>query len=372
MIEISKKQREFLKIFLQFGEMSSSAIQIKLTANGSRTSLVTVKRTLSEMAAAYLLQVIGSGRSTKYKITTLGRVFADIDVRQYCAMEPDRRYGLQHFNFQLLPELPVEIFTPQEVEQLQRATSAYEVRTTDLSVAMQKKELERLVIELSWKSSKIEGNTYTLLDTEKLILENTPAPGHDRKEAKMILNHKAAFTWIYTHAADYRTLTRANLEKLHATLIADLEIDHGFREKPVGVVGSRYQPLDNLHQLTEAVDQLTAAVNRMASPYAKAFVALMGISYIQPFGDGNKRTARLMANALLLSHGRAPLSYRSVDEVAYREATLALYELNTIVLLRRIFVEQYIFAATHYGVKVGEVVEDCLQWRVKRGEKPKR
>lgn len=351
---ITEKQQQFLKVFLQYGEMSSSAVHAKMTASGLRTSLVTVKRALSEMAETGLFKVVGSGRATQYVITTAGRVFADIDVRQYCAIEPDRRYGLQHFNFQFLPELPVEIFTNQENEQLQQATRAYEARTTDLSVAMQKKELERLVIELSWKSSKIEGNTYTLLDTEKLLLENMPAPGHDRKEATMILNHKAAFTWIYTHAADYRTLTRANLEKLHATLIADLEIDHGFRQKPVGVVGSRYQPLDNAHQLTEAVDQLTGAVNRMTSPYAKAFVALLGISYIQPFGDGNKRTARLMANALLLSHGRAPLSYRSVDEVAYREATLALYELNTIVPLRSIFVEQYTFAATHYGVKSGE------------------
>ncbi len=352
MVEISQKQQQLLKIFLQYGEMSSSAVHEKVTVAGLRTSLVTTKRALSDMAEIGLLAVVGSGRSTQYAITTVGRVFADVNVRQYCAMEPDQRYGLEHFNFQLLPELPVDIFSKQEVDMLQQATRAYEERTTDLSEAMQKKELERLVIELSWKSSKIEGNTYTLLDTEKLILENTLAPGHDRKEAVMILNHKAAFTWIYTHAADYRTLTRANLEKLHAVLVADLDIDLGFRGKPVGVLGSRYQPLDNVHQVTEAVDQLATAISRMTSPYAKAFAALLGISYIQPFGDGNKRTARLMANALLLSHGRAPLSYRSVDEVAYREATLALYELNTVVPLRHIFVEQYTFAATHYGVKV--------------------
>ncbi|MEK7518636.1 MAG: Fic family protein [Patescibacteria group bacterium] len=351
MNEISEKQQQLLKIFLQYGEMGSSAVHSRLTADGLRTSLVTVKRALSEMAENGLLVVVGSGRATQYVITTVGRVFADVDVQQYCAVEPDRRYGLEHFNFQLLPELPVDIFPKQEVDMLQQATRAYEERTTDLSESMQKKELERLVIELSWKSSKIEGNTYTLLDTEKLILENTPAPGHDEKEAVMILNHKKAFTWIYTHAADYRSLTRANLEKLHALLVVDLEIDLGFRSKPVGVLGSRYQPLDNVHQVTEAVDQLTTAIDRMTSPYAKAFVALLGISYIQPFGDGNKRTARLMANALLLSHGRAPLSYRSVDEVAYREATLAFYELNTVVPLRQIFVEQYIFAATHYGVK---------------------
>ncbi|MEK7569939.1 MAG: Fic family protein [Patescibacteria group bacterium] len=351
MIEINEKQQQLLKIFLQFGEMSSSAVHTRVTEAGLRTSLVTIKRALSEMVATGLLAVVGSGRATRYKIATVGRVFADVDARQYCAVEPDKRYGFQNFNFQLFPELPVDIFSKQEADMLQQATQAYEVRTTDLSEAMQKKELERLVIELSWKSSKIEGNTYTLLDTEKLLLENTPAVGHDKQEAAMILNHKAAFTWIYSHATDFRTVTRAHLEKVHALLVADLDIDLGFRSKPVGVVGSRYQPLDNAHQVTEAVDQLTTSVNSMTSPYAKAFVALLGISYIQPFGDGNKRTARLMANAVLLAHGRAPLSYRSVDEVAYREATLALYELNTIVPLRKIFVEQYTFAASHYGVK---------------------
>lgn len=154
----------------------------------------------------------------------------------------------------------------------------------------------------------------------------------------MILNHKEAFNYIRTNAAQFRAMTRKNLEDLHAILVKGLSIGQGFREKPVGVVGSKYQPPDNIYQITEAVDALIAAAERLTTPYAKALAALLGIGYIQPFEDGNKRTSRLMANALLLAHGAAPLSYRSVDENDYREAMLIFYELNSIVPFKKIFI----------------------------------
>ena len=146
-------------------------------------------------------------------------------------------------------------------------------------------------------------------------------------------------------------LTRANLEQLHGILVKDLSVGLGFRKKLVGVVGSKYRPLDNIYQIQEAVDMLAATVAKMQTPYGKALAALLGISYIQPFEDGNKRTARLMANALLLAHGCAPLSYRSVEEKDYREATLVFYELNSLLPFKQIFVEQYEFAAKNYAVK---------------------
>ena len=125
----------------------------------------------------------------------------------------------------------------------------------------------------------------------------------------------------------------------------------GLRTKPVGVVGSVYQPLDNRHQIQEAVEALCGAVRATHTPYGKALTALVWISYIQPFEDGNKRTARLMANALLLAYGCAPLSYRSVDENEYREATLVFYELSSLLPFKKIFIEQYDFAARNYAVK---------------------
>lgn len=226
-------------------------------------SLVTVKRALSEMAKSGLLAVQGSGPSTAYSVSAFGRLNANIDARTYCAVEPDKRYGLSRYNFELLPAIPVDIFSDEELRTLEDATAEYRRRTFDIPDAIQKKELERLVVELSWKSSRIEGNTYTLLDTEKLILENKEAPGHSKSEALMILNHKNAFAFIRENASQFKNLTRANLEKLHAVLVKDL----------------------------------------------------------------------------------------SVDEKEYREAMLVFYELNSIILFKKIFISQYDFAAKNYAVK---------------------
>lgn len=351
MATTGQKHQNIIGIFLEKGEMQSSDVYAETNKFGGKTSLVTIKRALSEMTGEGILEVSGSGRSTVYRITPKGRVFADINAKQYVAMEPDKRFGLSRYNFDLFKAFPSDIFTDDELKMLDDSTDLYKKRTADLPMAIQKKELERLVIELSWKSSKIEGNTYTLLDTEKLILENKEAPGHSKKEARMILNHKDAFNYIHQNSAHFKILTRKNMEELHAILIKDLSVGLGLRTKPVGVTGSKYLPLDNVHQITEAVENLMAAISRMSIPYAKALVALLGIGYIQPFEDGNKRTSRLMANALLMSHSASPLSYRSVDENEYREAMLVFYELNSIVPLKKIFIGQYEFAARNYAAK---------------------
>jgi Fic family protein len=346
-----QKQQKIISLLLEAEMLSSSDIYAAIGTLGESVSLVTVKRALSEMVRVGLLLSAGSGRSIKYSVSTLGRIFAEVDARAYCAIEPDKRYGLKRYNFDLFSALPTEIFSEKELGVLDRATAEYLKRTAGLSPAIQRKELERLIIELSWKSSRIEGNTYTLLDTERLIRENKEAPGHTKAEARMILNHKDAFQFVHEHADNFQTITRKNLEELHAILVNGLNVGVGLRRRPVGVVGSVYQPLDNIHQIAEAVDALSHAVLRVATPYAKALVALLGIGYIQPFEDGNKRTGRLMANALLMAHTRAPLSYRSVDEDEYREAVLVFYELNSIMPFKKILISQYDFAARNYTAR---------------------
>lgn len=351
MIKISQKQQKIITIILEKGASQSSSIHKELIKAGEDISLVTIKRALSEMIDRGLLAAIGSGRSLNYEATIAGRIFADINAKKYCAIEPDRRYGLNRYNFDLFADLPADIISDDELQILNKSTSEYEQRTKDLPETIQKKELERLIIELSWKSSKIEGNTYTLLDTEKLILENKEAAGHSKKEAAMILNHKDAFNYIHRNSKQFKSLTKKNLEDLHAILVKDLSVGLGLRKKLVGVIGSKYQPLDNIHQITDAVEDLSGTVSKMQTPFAKALMALLGISYIQPFEDGNKRTARLMANAILLAYGCAPLSYRSVEESEYREAMLVFYEVNSIIPFKNIFIGQYNFAAINYAVK---------------------
>lgn len=350
-MNISSREQKIIDILLEQDSLQSSDIHEMLAKREEDVSLVTVKRALSDMVARGILIASGSGRSSSYQVGVLGRIFADIDARAYCAIEPDRRGGLKRYNQDLFVGIPDAIFSPEELKKLEDATVEYTRRTTDLSPTIQKRELERLVIELSWKSSKIEGNTYTLLDTEKLILENKEAPGHIHGEAQMILNHKDAFNFVHENADSFKVLSRAHIEELHAILVKDLNVGEGLRERVVGIIGSVYQPLDNLHQVREGLEALTAAVARAQTPYAKALVALLGISYLQPFEDGNKRTARLLANAILLAYACAPLSYRSVEEGEYREAMLVFYEVNSIVPFKKIFMEQYDFAARTYAVK---------------------
>jgi fido (protein-threonine AMPylation protein) len=350
-MDISPREQKIITILLEQESLQSSNIHELLAKRGEDVSLVTVKRSLSYMVARGILLASGSGRSSAYQVSVLGRIFADIDARGYCAIEPDRRYGLKRYNQELFAGMPEAIFSSEELKTLEDATAEYRERTTGLPPTIQKKELERLVIELSWKSSKIEGNTYTLLDTEKLILENKEAPGHTRSEAQMILNHKDAFNFVRENPSFFKTLSRTPIEELHAILVKDLDVGGGLRKRMVGITGSVYQPLDNLHQVREGLEALVQAVARVQTPYAKALVALCGISYLQPFEDGNKRTARLLANAILLAYACAPLSYRSVEESEYREATLVFYEINSIVPFKKIFINQYDFAARTYAAK---------------------
>jgi Fic family protein len=350
MVNLNKKQQHIIGILFREDALSSSVIQEKLAGVEENISLVTVKRALSEMVELGVLSVSGSGRSTVYSVHNVGRMFADVDAKEYCSIEPDVRYGLRQFNFDLFADIPEDVFSKENKDMLDAATNTYRESIKALPDSIQKKELQRLIIELSWKSSKIEGNTYTLLDTEKLLLENKVAQDKTKEETQMILNHKEAFDFIHAHTDRFETLTRRNMEEVHSILVKDLGVDSGLREKRVGVVGSIYRPLDNIHQITEAVGQLEAAIFHTPSAYGKAFLALIGIAYIQPFNDGNKRTSRLMANALLLSHGLSPLSYRSVDENSYREAMLVFYEVNSLIPIKNIFVEQYDFAARNYAV----------------------
>jgi Fic family protein len=352
MIKIVHNQQIILKIFLQNQSLASSEVHAQLLSSGSDVSLVTVKRELSELKTQGLLTVSGAGPATLYAISALGRLYVDVDAKDYSAIDPDKRYGLKGFNFDLFKSIPDDVFSDVEIQELNNATEVYTKNIQSISQTLEEKELERFIIELSWKSSKIEGNTYTLLDTEKLILRGIEAVGHDKDEAKMILNHKEAFKFVRDNAFTFKELDLAKIEEVHKILVKDLNVNYGLREKAVGVTGSIYRPLDNIHQIREAVELLCKVINKTPSSYEKAMLALLGLSYIQPFEDGNKRTSRLVANSVLLAHGYAPLSYRSVDENDYREAILVFYELNSLVPFKKIFIEQYIFAAKNYAIGV--------------------
>src|SRR5205807_7269771 len=153
-----------------------------------------------------------------------------------------------------------------------------------------RKDLERFVIELSWKSSKIEGNTYTLLDTERLLKEAKEAPGHPHDEAVMILNHKKAFDYVWQHQKTFRELTKMQMREVHQLLVEGLHVPNGLRELPVGITGTVYVPPASKVEISSYLCDIIDTINDIDEPVEKAMACLVLLPYLQPFADGNKRT----------------------------------------------------------------------------------
>ena len=344
--ELNQRQKLVLSKLLLGREYAMSHIATFFV--DSRPSPATISRDVRDLRDAGFLEQTGERKSARYTLTVFGAAFSPIDAQQYCAVDVDNRIGSTRYQFDLFSRFPISLFSDQDVIDLENTTKNYIERSHGASDTIRKKELERFVIELSWKSSKIEGNTYTLLDTELLLKEGIEAKGHSKEEAIMIINHKNAFNYAIGNKDQYKSVGVRQIEDMHRFLVEGLDVSFGLRSRSVGITGSLYTPLTIATQIDEALQELCRAVERMTTPYDKALLMLVGISYIQPFEDGNKRTARLMANALLLAYDCAPLSYRNVNEVSYRENILVFYEKQSIVSMRDMFREQYIFAGEQY------------------------
>ena len=240
------------------------------------------------------------------------------------------------------------LLTNKEKIELEKLNAGYLEKRNKLSPTLLQKEFERLTVELAWKSSKIEGNTYTLLDTERLLNENISAKGKTKEETNMVLNHKKALDFVLKAPEYYKNLTVAKIEDLHKLLVNELGVATGIRNGMVGIVGTNYKPLDNSYQIKEALKNLIEVINKTDNPIEKALISVLMIAYIQPFEDGNKRTSRILGNALLLANNYCPLSYRSVDEIEYKKAIILFYEQNNASYFKRLFIEQFRQAVSKY------------------------
>lgn len=204
--------------------------------------------------------------------------------------------------------------------------------------------MDRLLVDLSWSSSRLEGNTYSRLDTQNLIEFGRYAEGKDRLEAQMILNHKAAIEMLVDGASEIG-FNRYTLQNLHAlladNLLPDASAGGRLRTIDVTISGSVYQPTALPQLIEECFDTLLAKADAIIDPFEQAFFAMVHLPYLQPFDDVNKRVSRLAANIPLIRHNLAPLSFVDVPEKAYIEGTLALYELNRPELLRDVFAWAY-------------------------------
>lgn len=204
--------------------------------------------------------------------------------------------------------------------------------------------LNRLLIDLSWASSRLEGNTYSRLETQNLIEFGHAAEGKDQREAQMILNHKAAIEMLvgYPEEIGFNLHTFLNL---HALLSENLLPDpHGsgcLRTRIVEIGGTVFHPLAVPQQIEEYFRLILRKTDAVHDPFEQAFFLMVHVPYLQPFDDVNKRVSRVGANIPLMKHNLSPLSFVDVPEKPYIDGTLAVYEFNRVELLRDVFIWAY-------------------------------
>ena len=310
----------------------------------------TMKRLLSAAVKEGNIETAGRGPATKYKLTPQAHVTMPLDLATYFDKDIDEREVQESFNFDLIRDvLPkVEIFTKEELEVLNDAQMEFEKNTEGMTELEYRKEMERLGVDLSWKSSQIEGNTYSLLETERLLKDKQTASGKTKEEAIMLLNHKDALDFVLDIPDYLKELSVHRIEDIHSILTKELEVDRNIRHRRVGITGTNYRPLDNEFQIREALEDTCTLVNGKDNVFEKALLTLVLLSYIQAFVDGNKRTARITSNAVLIANGYCPISFRTVDSIDYKKAMLIFYEQNNIAAFKKIFIEQFLFAVKTY------------------------
>lgn len=227
--------------------------------------------------------------------------------------------------------------------------------------------LNRLLVDLSWASSRLEGNTYTRLDTENLIEKGQAAEGKDRREAQMILNHKAAIELLVQKAEEigFNAFTFFNLHALLSeNLLSNPRASGRLREAIVGVEGTVFHPLAIPQQIEDYFRLILEKAGMIGDPFEQAFFIMVQIPYLQPFIDVNKRVSRLGANISLIQRNLCPLSFVDVPERAYVDGTLGVYELNRVELLRDVFVWAYERSCQRY-LAVKQSLPDPDPFRLK-------
>jgi len=310
-------------------------------------SRITLIRDINALINSGYIQQVGKGRATVYRLRKQNKLLYYANLEEYFNKSSWDRNAQKGFNNSVFDDLPL-LFTEDEKQYLEKATANLDEKSKKLNPTIYKRELERFIIEFSWKSSQIEGNTYDLLETETLIKQKIEAKGRSKAEAIMILNHKEAFDVILKKPSNFRTLSFADVTQLHTLLIKGLNISSGIRKQRVGISGTEYVPMVDKTSLEQALRKTINVINKVGFPPGKALIASFMIAYIQPFFDGNKRVARTLANAILIAYNYFPLSYRNVEVDEYKKAIIMFYEQNNLCHLKRIFLEQIRFSTENY------------------------
>lgn len=343
MQQLNPRQQRILSLLK---EKKASNLEI-VTFLGDKVSRFTVLRDLDLLLKENIIKKNGKGRNINYSLFSDSIINTFFDVETYFKKGPDERNINPEFNNEIIKEFP-SLFSEKEIRDLEKINNDYLKRIKNMSETSFKKEIERLTIELSWKSSQIEGNTYSLIDTEILIKERKEALGHSKEEAIMILNHKNAVDYIFNNKEDFKKIDLFQIEKIHELLTRGLGVEIGIRNNSVRITGTRYLPIKGRENIINILNLSLDKINLLNDPFSKALALILIISYIQPFEDGNKRTSRILGNAILLANNICPISYRSINEAEYKKGVIIFYEQNSAYFFKELLIEQFKFAVNNY------------------------
>ena len=314
-------------------------------------SPTTVWRALKRLVDEGRLEVSGQARATNYSL-------AGADVVRAHLRTPYNRRRASHYGKEFIDRyVPNKSFYLDETDRRRlheagRPSPALEAGTYARRIS------ERLLIDLSWASSRMEGNTYSILETERLIRFGQEVSGKDRKEVVMILNHKEAIKYVVDNIAEI-SICRPDIFDIHALLANGLLIDPSMvgrlRRMPAGISYSNYRPLDDFFVIEEEFDVLVEKAASIADPFEQSFFLLVHIPYLQAFEDVNKRTSRVASNIPLLKADLAPMSFLTMDDAAYIDGLIGIYELNNVSLLREAYIDCYLASAENYRVLRAEL-----------------
>ncbi len=274
------------------------------------------------------------------------------EVREHVRQPPAGRLPVGYDRAFLESYRPNKVFYLSQAEREHLQDVGRPVDANQPAGTYARQILNRLLIDLSWNSSRLEGNTYSLLDTTRLLELGEETEGKQQRETQMILNHKAAIEFLVEDAGmtgfDRRTIL--NLHALLAdNLLPDPRATGRLRHGTVGIEGSVFHPLETPAVIEECFEQVLATASAISDPFEQAFFVMVQLPYLQPFDDVNKRVSRLAANIPLIKANLVPLSFEDVPRELYTEAILGVYELKRIELLRDVFIWAYGRSAARYA-----------------------
>ena len=302
-------------------------------------------RSLRRLVDAGRLEVVGKGRATRYRAVGREVVLAHLDVpasmRQPMPYRPEFAGGY-------IPNESRYLTDADRAELRKAGTPVLDPFLAAQGVTFARRVLEELEIDMSWASSRLEGNSYDLLETDRLIRYARESPGKPGRDAMMILNHRNAIRYVVENL-DEIGIGWPDLRNIHALLshglIPDPTLRGGLRRLPVAIGKSAYRPLEDRFTLQEEFDALVSRAERISDPFEQSFFLLVHIPYLQPFADVNKRTSRIAALIPLLKADLAPMSFFGINDREYIRGLIGVYELNDVSLMREAFVNGYIATA---------------------------